>query len=1091
MASNRDRLGRGLELLGEGLAPFVDHYLTAHTAVHTTAAVGGTGRDRGRIHQTRGPMRHGSPTSLGRAYGGVQLRVLTEDWRAFTDALSRVERAFAAELWDVRNRWARNAAFSAEDTSRALDTMARLLIAAGATDQAEEVRRLRADHQRVTFAAGNRRAVGVPPAGVTVPGQGLKSWREVLAPHEEVATGAFSASAFLADLHLAAQREGAGNYVDPVLFFGRTLLTGGLRALLNGALRRVRGEPDASPIVTVQTSFGGGKTHSMLALWHLLSGPPVAAFPPEVADLVADRPQPERVARVVLVGTHLPPGRGLVKPDGTRVSTMWGELAWQLGGAPAYEVLAAADTSRTNPGEALRDVVAAYAPCLILIDEWVAYARHLWGRDDQLAGTFDSQFAFARSLAEAVTTVPGALLVVSIPGAPDPEAGGESGGAALEVGGPNGEEALHRLQNVMGDLADRWQPTTREESVEIVRRRLFKAPDAQARSDIAAAARQFSHLYARHGDDFPREAVDPAYEQRIRAAYPIHPELLERLNTDWSTLARFQGTRGVLQVMSAVVHAAWTAQDASPMILPGAVPFDTPTVTRMITDYLPESWQPILDRDVDGVGSTAVTIDAERPTLGARAITRRLARSVVMGSAPTLHSAYPGVERERVWLGTAVPGDTVGTFGSAIDLLLQRATYLCAQANRYWFDTRASMTRTVADYADGLRDRPGEVWAEIVGRLHRAEHRAGGGVAGAYVAPVSAADVPDTEDMRLVILHPLYPHSLDAAESPGLRFATEAVESRGSGARTNRNMIAFLAPDAGLLEKLAAATRDYLAWSWIAGGVSDFDLTAQQVIEVESHRARSGEAVDAGIAQAYHWALVPGQANAARPLTMTVELVDGAGEQLTDRVSDQLTRDGLLAGGIAARTIRSDLDQRLAAVWGRGHVSVGELWASYCRYPYLTRLRDRSVLEHGVLSALSSISWEEDAFALADAYDEATGWYLGLVIPGAAGHVAQVTDTTLLVQPSVATAQEIAASRPPANTRFVGVCRIDPERHGSDLARLSQDILQQLSGINDVELEVTVEVHATSTGGFPDDTIRAVLENAGTLRFQQAAFDDE
>src|SRR5664279_3342806 len=115
VASNRDRLGRGLELLGEGLAPFVDHYLTAHPAAHTTAAVGRTGRDRGRIHQTRGPMRHGSPTSLGRAYGGVQLRVLTEDWRAFTDALSRVERAFAAELWDVRNRWARNAAVSAED----------------------------------------------------------------------------------------------------------------------------------------------------------------------------------------------------------------------------------------------------------------------------------------------------------------------------------------------------------------------------------------------------------------------------------------------------------------------------------------------------------------------------------------------------------------------------------------------------------------------------------------------------------------------------------------------------------------------------------------------------------------------------------------------------------------------------------------------------------------------------------------------------------------------------------------------------------------------------------------------------------------
>lgn len=858
--SNRDRVGRCLELLAEGLGPFVDARM---------AAVVPTGQDWRETLAARDPQRTGSASQPGHEDPHVLLRVITEQGRVFKDQLSRAEQSFASELRDVRNRWAHNESFSAEDTYRALDTSERLLRAVGAATQADEVRRLRADHQRATFEAETRRLVRQQESGGSVAGQGLKPWREVLAPHDDVATGNFSASEFAADLHMVAIGEGAAEYVDPVEFFRRTFLTEGLRELLDWSVRRIGGDPNARPIINLQTNFGGGKTHSMLALWHLVSGTPVGSFPQEVQDLVADRTLPPSVRRVALVGTHLSPSQSSVKTDGTVVRTLWGELAWQLGGASAYAMVAAADASGTSPGHVLRDLIAAHAPCLILIDEWVAYARQLWGREELPAGTFDTQFTFAQSLTEVVKTVPGALLVISIPASHDPDRDGTSGGSALEVGGPNGQEALARLQNVVRRVADQWRPANARESFEIVRRRLFAEPDADARADIAAIARQFTQFYGRHTGEFPREVIDPAYEDRVRAAYPIHPELFDRLYEDWSTLDRFQRTRGVLRLMSAVVHALWTAQDPSPMILPGTVPLHLPTVASEITQYLPDSWKPIVDVDIDGEGSTPVKIDSSRTTLGGRAVTRRLARAIFIGSAPTLHSAHRGVERQRIWLGAAIPGDTVGNFGSALDLLSQRATYLYAEGNRYWYDTQASVSRTAADYADGLRERPEEVWAEIVRRLRADQQRFRGGFAGVHIAPESTADIPDAEDVRLVVLHPAHAHIKGGADSAAMLFARDAFERRGSGQRTNRNMIIFLAPDTKRLDELTEAARHFLAWDWISGRVEELNLSPQQAKQVQSNRAHSDEAVTARIAQTYHWALVPEQPDPQRPPVIT------------------------------------------------------------------------------------------------------------------------------------------------------------------------------------------------------------------------------
>ncbi|MCB0251864.1 MAG: ATP-binding protein, partial [Anaerolineae bacterium] len=229
------------------------------------------------------------------------------------------------------------------------------------------------------------------------PSAGLRPWREVVEPHDDVARGKFALAEFAADLFQVSEGRGAAEYVDPVEFFRRTYLTEGLRTLLSQAVGRLVGDGGV-PVVDLQTNFGGGKTHSLIALYHLFSGVDLDSLPTEVADLVrsAGVESLPTVRRAVVVGNRFAAGQSHEKPDGTVVNTIWGEIAWQLGGREAYDLIAEDDRAGTNPGEALRTLIVRYSPSLILIDEWVAYARQLVTDKELPSGSFETQFTFAQ-----------------------------------------------------------------------------------------------------------------------------------------------------------------------------------------------------------------------------------------------------------------------------------------------------------------------------------------------------------------------------------------------------------------------------------------------------------------------------------------------------------------------------------------------------------------------------------------------------------------------------------------------------------------------------------------------------------------------
>lgn len=278
---------------------------------------------------------------------------------------------------------------------------------------------------------------------------------------------------------------------------------------------------------------------------------------------------------------------------------------------------------------------------------------------------------FVQSLTEAVKAVPTALLVVSLPASdvvrdmPAAESPVEN---EHEIGGTAGLEALRHLRSVIHRVESAWQPATIEESFEIVRRRIFKPFEREQDAARDLVVQKFMDHYLRHASDVPSEVMQPLQvgdEDRV----PDPPELFDRLYKDWSTLERFQRTRGVLRLMATVVSALWSSGDKSPIILPAMVPLDNAKVIDELTNHLDDAWKPIVDADIAGETSTANLIDSDIKILGKSMATKRAARCVFIGSAPMANlrqrdgsnAPVRGIEQKRVVLGSTYPGTTQPT----------------------------------------------------------------------------------------------------------------------------------------------------------------------------------------------------------------------------------------------------------------------------------------------------------------------------------------------------------------------------------------------------------------------------------------------
>jgi predicted AAA+ superfamily ATPase len=1026
------------------------------------------------------------------------------------------ERSIVSELRDVRNKWAHQEAFSSSDAYRALDSMERLLTAVSA-EQASEIGQMRMDLLRVQFdeqRRGEMRKASFTPTE-SKPQGGLKPWREVVTPHPDVALGRYQQAEFAADLWQVYQNEGTDEYKHPTEFFRRTFITEGLKRLLQGALERMAGT-GGDPVVELQTNFGGGKTHSMLALWHTFSGAPAAEMP-GVEELVKEAGVPiaSGVKRAVLVGTKIPPGQPHKKPDGTVVRTLWGELAWQLGGKAGYKLVKDADETATNPGDALTELFNKFSPCLILIDEWVAYARQLRDGTDLPAGTFDTQFTFAQTISESAKAAKQTMLVVSVPSSDN------------EIGGRWGQEALSRLKNCIGRVESSWRPASPDEGFEIVRRRLFQPLTGGQFVARDAVARAFSELYGSQHQEFPSECREADYERRIKMAYPIHPELFDRLYNDWSTLDKFQRTRGVLRLMAAVIHSLWERNDGNLLIMPATVPVDDLAVQFELTRYMDDNWVPVIEKDVDGSNSLPLALDRENPNLGRYSASRRVSRTSYMGSAPIQKAANRGIEDRQVKLGCVQPGEAVATFGDALRRLTDRATYLYVDGKRYWYSTQPTVTRLAEDRASQLDEDA--VTDEIARRL-RKEANTRGDFAKVH-ACVASGDVPDDKEARLVIIGPEHPHTAKDEKSAARKEAAEILDSRGSSPRNYKNAVVFLAPDTNRLKELQHAVRQFLAWDSIWEDRETLNLDPFQTKQAETKRKNSDETVDARIPETFQWLIVPGQSDPKGEVEWTEIRLQGQ-DRLAVRASKKLKNEELLMVQLGDVRLRHELDR--VPLWRGDHVGVKQLTEDVAKYLYLPRLSNEDVLIAAIREGVARLTWHSETFAYAPGWDEQKKRYKGLC--GGRSVTVVLDAASLVVKPDVAEAQLEAEKKKPEQPdgngkgkgdgnggaggvtvlqkkgdeeadggdngggvevetpqlcRFHGSAKVDPMRLGRDAAKIAEEIVQHLTSMIGAEVEVTLEIQAHIPDGASPDLVRTITENCRTLKFADHGFEKE
>jgi len=1053
------------------------------------------------------------------------LKLMWDAWNSvFRKTLGPAERSLVSELRDHRNRWAHQQTFTSDDADRALDSMMRLLTALSAP-QADEIGKMKMELRRLIFdeqmRQEKRKTAGTAIESAAV--EHLKPWREVVTPHKDVASGRYQQAEFAADLWQVHLGGGTAEYRDPVEFFRRTYLTESLKGILVGAVERLSGR-GGDPVVQLQTNFGGGKTHSMLALYHLFSGisPTELAGIDAVMKAAGDQPLPV-ARRVVLVGNKISPGNPVTKPDGTVVRTLWGELAWQLG-KEAFARIQADDEKATSPGDALRELFVEYGPCLVLIDEWVAYARQLHDQDDLPAGSFETQFSFAQVLTESAKLAGNCLLVISLPASDtgaSPHGSPHSGADDVEVGGQRGREALDRIRNVVGRLESSWRPASAEEGFEIVRRRLFEPMSDPAQfKHRDVVARAFGDFYREQQAEFPPECRDADYEKRIKAAYPIHPEVFDRLYTDWSTLVKFQRTRGVLRLMAAVIHSLWEKGDKNPLILPANISIDDSRVQFELTRYLSDNWVPVIEKDVDGSNSLPLRLDGDLPNLGKFSACRRVARAIYLGSAPTAAEAHRGIEDRRVKLGCVMPGESPAIFGDALRRLAGAATYLYQDGPRYWYSTQPTVTKLAEDRAEQLKRDPDKVVQELNRRL-RADLKQTGDFTRIHPMPPSGQDVPDDRDARLVVLGTDFPYSKElgnAAET----VAKAILASRGNTPRLYQNTLVFLAADKTRLQDLDEAARKFLAWESILAEKEGLNLDPQQVKQAETQRTAADSTVTARLPETYQWLLVPVQATPQAPMTWEALRLSGQ-DALAVRAGKRLKQEEMLINAYAPTLLRMEMDN--IPLWRGNHVEIRQLVEDFARYVYLPRFRNSSVLLQAIQDGLSLMTWTQDSFAYADIFDEAGNRYRGL----RGGQLVTLPDGDapgILVKADIAYEQlnaeipqppggppegptpgggdgfppgtepgtpETPETPPekPKPRRFHGTVTLDTTRVGRDAGRIAEEIITHLSGIEGSQITITLEVESRIPSGAPDAIVRTVTENCNTLKFNSYGFEDE
>lgn len=877
-----------------------------------------------------------------------------------------------------------------------------------------------------------------------------------------------------------------------------------MKELLKSVLKRISGT-GGDPVIQLKTAFGGGKTHSLLAVYHIAKQEKPLSSLNGISEIlnslnIVDLPKSKIV---VIDGTNQDPSQPRVY-NNINIKTLWGDIAWQLGGFEAYETVKANDIDGTAPTkDTFISLLTKYGPVVILMDELVRYISQFKENKEYFGGTYNSNLSFIQNLTEAVKQVPNAILLASLP---------ESN---REAGDEHGEETLKTLEHYFGRVQAIWRPIETQESFEIVRRRLFKPiTDDIGRKEICKA---FSELYTQNPDDFTPETQESSYYNKLIRAYPIHPELLERLYNDWSSLPNFQRTRGVLKLMAKVISDLWIKGNTDLLIMPGNLPLDSEAKSEFLS-YLPTGWDPVIDSDIDGKNSASFRIDASQTRLGKDLACRKVSRTIFLGTAPgSQNRLKKGIDKKDIMLGVVEPEQSIATYSDALDQISNKLHYLNVGDGEYWFDIRQNLTKEMEERKK--RFNKDEFINKEIKKILVDSIKPNGFIQAVHVFTPDN-DIPDDKNLRLVVLLPGENINKNNNFSTAQTHAGQILKNHGVQLRKYQNRLIFLASDENCVGRFKDNIVSMLAWNSI---VSDYDNDLLTLDNIKAKFARKNlETVTMtakqSVTDCYKYLIIPevdcmGDTISSEPDWKIVPIKSNLKGFINDIIKYLKDEEDVIDEW-APIHLKNQLSKWY---WDKkDYVSANDFWDDSCRYLYLPRLSNETVLQKAIEDGTKSI----DYFGIAYGYEnekyvdfrfgDSDKYYIkdgsALIInpdkaeeyaksivkdilpePTIEYHGGLTTDNDKpsgqgTLYPNIGSTGDKTTYESKTDKRFFGSVLISQNTAVSDISEINKEIIRRFTDIG-ADVKITLEIEATSKKGFNHEFQRIIKENCNGLKF--------
>ena len=628
------------------------------------------------------------------------------------------------------------------------------------------------------------------------------AWHKNCVLRDDVRQGTLELAEFAADLYAVRIGDAPNVYQIPNLFFDRTYPTYNLKTLARDVLRRLAGQ-GGNPVITVQVAYGGGKTHALIALLHLAERGSKFQTHDTVQEFMGfsglDTVPRARVAILPFDKLDVKNGLLVVSSDGKqqRVKTPWGALAYQLAGDEGLAIVAEHEADYINPAEQtlvdlLKAPQAQGLSTLILLDEALMYTRAAVNDDPKRFGILQD---FFQALTQAVEKVDRASIVASLIT------------SDIIADDPTGVRVLNMLEGVFRRLEETFEPVSRGDVSELLRRRLFESVDPEKKCraivDGLVAARQRLSLRGAHTDQ-------EAYEGLVKS-YPFHPDLIEVFYQKWTQLDKFQGTRGMFRTFALLLREC-AGKDTAAFVGPSTLLATDIRLSDVLQELVKAcdegtKWTPILTGELE----RARTIQKTLPLLTSREI-----ESAVLSTF--LHSQPDGQKAELADLHLLLAHADIDVMSVKEGLSKwQEASWFLKENDNSWaLGTKSNLTNIHVRAMARITEN--QITEDLVKRIKDAALGRNTDKVMVHTLPQSPTDIPDTAELRFVIAGPEHTVVLgeDVPESLAAFFN-----------RTYRNNIIVLAPENSLLLGLRQRIRRILGWESIESG-DDMNLLMEQ-----------------------------------------------------------------------------------------------------------------------------------------------------------------------------------------------------------------------------------------------------------------------